>query len=228
MDAWATTRRCSRWSPAPTSRVASTRATRPGSWPPAGWPCRPTSSSARRWATATWPASAAASWMSSGPDLKADVIYQIGALQALARVGRHVGQLRQAARRALPRGQPARGAGSRAGRRRTQQRPGPGRSSGRPGRSSCPWPPAPACGRCAKGFADRGYDAAGWTAAAWRARGSPHRPGNRCGAGGSAGPDRPLRHPLPALGHPRRRHPRPGGPAARCRRPGCRSSAFAG
>ena len=40
--------------------------------------------SARRWAIATWPDSAVASSTSTPEDLTADVIYQIGALQALA------------------------------------------------------------------------------------------------------------------------------------------------
>ena len=93
------------------------RADLPGRRPP------PASSSAPTSATATWPASAAASWTSSPSELADDVVYQIGALQALAAVGGQRGPVRQAARRPLQRDRHAHRAG--AGRRRRREVRGP-------------------------------------------------------------------------------------------------------
>ena len=81
-----TTTRCSAWSPAPTSPAVSTPATRRScAWSAEGRRSRAWRS-APRWATATCPASDAGSSTSSPTALTQDVIYQIGALQAFARV----------------------------------------------------------------------------------------------------------------------------------------------
>ena len=82
----ATTTPCSAWSPAPTSPAGSTRATRRHPATAARRPRGRGSGSAPRSATATWPGSARRFIDVTPDDLRADVIYQIGALQALAHV----------------------------------------------------------------------------------------------------------------------------------------------
>ena len=185
--------------------------------------CRATSSSAPRSATATWRGSAAGSWTSPGRDLKADVIYQIGALQALARsVGTSVHYVK-------PHGALYHAVN------RTRSRRGPLVAAVLNNDSDLAvvGPPGSlflslaAGGRAAHG--PRGLRRPGLRRRPARLlpRGVPgaadHRRGNRCSAGGSPGPDRQLStrcactrtRPVRSL-WPRR-------PAGPCPRPGCRS-----
>ena len=74
---------CAR-SPVPTSPADSTPAIRASSGLPARRPRRPASWSAPTSVTAIWRGSAAGTWTSIRGELADDVVYQIGALQALA------------------------------------------------------------------------------------------------------------------------------------------------
>ena len=92
-------------------------------------------------------------------ELRDEMIYQIGALDAFCRLFRHPGPLPQAARRALPRGGHRRVPGGGRGRRDLRLRPGaagalPARLGARPARRrrrACRWSP--------RAFADRGLPA---------------------------------------------------------------------
>ena len=116
---------CSARCPAPTWPADSTPGTPASSAGPAETRRRPASSSAPTWATATSQASDAASWTSIPSELADDVVYQIGALQALAAAEGATRPVREAARRPVQRDRVAHRPGARRRRRREVGGPQP-------------------------------------------------------------------------------------------------------
>ena len=165
------------------------------------------SRSARRSATAIWPASAAAASTSPPDELAADVLYQLGALDACARAAGHRGALREAARRALQHRRRRPGAGRRGRRGGRRLRPRRCRCSACPARRSPRPPRAAGVPFVAEAFADRAYTAGRPARAAQRARRGASTTPTTVVAQAVALAPRPARH-APSTAPRRRSRPR--------------------